>query len=725
MSRLARWLANPINLATVAFTLAPFLLLLVYLDAVKANLPRGDDFARGMPVAIATIEGDLTLDKLLGSNIGQVAVFNKLVTATLTVLTDWNVNAEMGVTVGVATLGFFVLAYWIAQYHPTIAGGGVVVLSVLYFSIHQNTNWFISHNSWFWPQLLYLLTMVVILRSSVGWGTFVGAVALAVAATYSHGNGATVWPGLLPLLWWRGYRKPYYLLLWLLIGAVSVYGYAQLASVSVTTDAADATYTTTVNLGAVWQFTRFALGVLGSLFISHASAPAIRVGIFALVMLTANLVYLWRVRGDREAAVVWGTASLYSLGTALMIGMTRYATYDTGIDESLGSRYITATIFMWSAIVVSGMVIVTDATTRGAFARTFAAVNIMGGTLLAVLFAPSVYVTLGRPYYDEQKDITEECYMRALYIQDSVPLFAEGCKMLMGVHLINELSLYELALFADDTPRNIIGDAYTEGTPVLVEGDYGWVNFNVQKWLLDGVAADDLVNVTPELPESDYTYRTPTLANPLIAPTAEQVAEAVGTTDALWVIQRADMPTTLDDYWSKLADADYVPTTFTVMTDEGIAFNVTRYQRLELVTDNPIMFGDNIGMAGWTPLEGRLDACNAVTVRTFWQTPDGGLMDGFSATLSLDRITGEGVWDFETVTRADSQLTLTPTEDWQPDALYLDERTLDIPCDLPDGNYALRMGVYNYRDNVRLVPITDGVTFPPELNLATIERLER
>jgi hypothetical protein len=86
-------------------------------------------------------------------------------------------------------------------------------------------------------------------------------------------------------------------------------------------------------------------------------------------------------------------------------------------------------------------------------------------------------------------------------------------------------------------------------------------------------------------------------------------------------------------------------------------------------------------------------------------------------------VTGDGLWDFETIARSDSQLTLTPTNDWQPGELYLDERTLDVPCDLPPGEYTIRAGVYNYRDNVRLTPSAESQTFHPELNMADLQML--
>jgi hypothetical protein len=640
MRAAAQWLTKPINMAVVAFTFAPFLLLLIFLDTYQANLPRGDDFARGMPVAIATIEGDLTLDKLLGANIGQVAVFNKMITAVLTVLTDWNLVVEMYVTVAIAIVGFLLLVWLIARYHPQVAPVVIILASILYFSVHQNTNWYISHNSWFLPQLFFLLTTITLYLMPRKPSTFALAILLAIAATYSHGNGIVVWPAMIVALWVRGYRHWAYFAVWVVIAGVSAYGYTQLAGVAVTTEPGH-TYTQEVNVVSPVESLRFALGVLGSMFISNASNPAIRVGALALVMLTINLLYLWRVRRLLEVASLWFTLSLYSIGTALLIGITRFNTYPTGLDEALGSRYLTSTVYLWLAIFVSGAVVIWDASTRpNSWKRGIAAVNIGVGALLAALFGPSVYVTLQRPYYDEQKNITEDCYMRALYIQDSVPLFAEGCPLLMGVHIVNELSVYELAMFAQDEKVNMLGDTYQPGTPVLVEGDHGWVNYHVQKWLLEGVQPEDVVHITPEQPVSDFDYRDVTLTNALIDADSDRLTDTLNGHDAFWVVQRADMASSVADFWDQIEREGFLPTSFTFSTDEAVDFTVTRYQRIDLTEAAVISFGDTLELVVAGDRVDTLAACEPLTVRSFWQTPTGDLLDGYSATVTLDHSHG-------------------------------------------------------------------------------------
>jgi hypothetical protein len=718
------WLGRPLNLAAVAFSAAPFVLLLIFMDAHAANFPRGDDFVRSMPVAIATAEGALGPADLLTPMIGQVTVFSHLVTMVLTLTTGWDVILASYITVALAVAGFGLLVWLIARTHPGIAPAVVVMVSVLYFSLHQNNNWYISlHSAWFFPQVFFLGAVLLLYLRPVGVWPLLGALVLAVLAVYSHGNGMLAFPALAVLLWGVGYRRWVGYALWVLVGAASVYGYIQLSGVAVSAAAAAGQTMIEVNVFAPGQSIRFAVVMLGSMFVSHEIMPAFRVGVLALVLLAVNLLYLWRGRGDGRAAAVWLTLALYTLGTVALVGLTRYNTYPEGIGAALASRYLTPTVFLWTAVIVSGAVVVADASAKGGWLRLLAAGNILSAAFLAVLFGPSVVISLNQPYYDEQKDITEDCYMRALYIQDSVPLFAEGCKLIMGVHLVNELSLYELTMFAD-TPRvNLLGDRYTPGTPVVVEGVNGWANYHVNKWLLDGVAADDLLNIAPEPPVSDYPYREPTVPNPLWNPDHETVLAALDGADAFWLVGRADAETVVPGVWATLEAADYVPTRFTYSTPEDVDFTVTRYQRLELVTDTPIAFGDNIQMAGYTSLDGRLAACGTVTVRSFWETTDGGLIDGYSATMTLDRITGPGVWDFETVARVDSQLSLAPTGAWEPGELYLDERRLDVPCELPPGDYALRLGVYDYRDEVRLNPMGEGVDVNLELNLAEIERV--
>ncbi len=281
------------------------------------------------------------------------------------------------------------------------------------------------------------------------------------------------------------------------------------------------------------------------------------------------------------------------------------------------------------------------------------------------------------------------------------------------------MSLYGLALMSDKEAENILPTTFSADTPIIVEGDDGWVNYNVQKWLLGGL---DVTHIAPSPPQSNYQQIAfDYISNEAPDEATNQLASVLDGQNGLWYVRRSDMETAVPRFWAQLSDDGFVPTSYTYKTRYGVEFTITRYQKLDLQDSEPVQFGDNIQMAGWTSLENRVETCAAVTVRSFWET-DEPIPDGYSATLTLDHITGDGEWDFETIARADSQLTLTATDLWEPETPYLDERVLDIPCELPAGEYALRLGVYNYRDVQLLTPIMDDE--PLTSDFVTLETIE-
>ncbi|MCO5204605.1 MAG: hypothetical protein M9928_06225 [Anaerolineae bacterium] len=61
-----------------------------------------------------------------------------------------------------------------------------------------------------------------------------------------------------------------------------------------------------------------------------------------------------------------------------------------------------------------------------------------------------------------------------------------------------------------------------------------------------------------------------------------------------------------------------------------------------------------------------------------------------------------------------------PPTCWQDDAIVIDEHVIDVPPSITDGEYAIRVGLYDARDNTRLL-LADGSDFV-ELGMVTIGR---
>ena len=94
---------------------------------------------------------------------------------------------------------------------------------------------------------------------------------------------------------------------------------------------------------------------------------------------------------------------------------------------------------------------------------------------------------------------------------------------------------------------------------------------------------------------------------------------------------------------------------------------------------------------------------------TFWSA-DAPSAIPYSMTVTLLDDSGE------TVLRGDGPLSLVPSDQWEPGRTYADLRTLDLPCDLPAGDYQIGVGVYDWRDGARLpVTLADETIAPDDL----------
>ncbi|MEM6530868.1 MAG: hypothetical protein AAF653_21405, partial [Chloroflexota bacterium] len=373
--------------------------------------------------------------------------------------------------------------------------------------------------------------------------------------------------------------------------------------------------------------------------------------------------------------------------------------------------------FFWVGYVMCAALAVHLATTDTKWwAYPVMTVNLVVAAGLLMLFIPGNVRKLDH-IWDRTRLEHEGCFLRVLYLQDKNRVADNDphCQ-LISQSAINHQSLFNIGLMARQTPINILTPAYDPAVPIVVEGASGWENYHVEKWLLDGA---DALHIAPDQPMSEYTAIDFEVL-PQGSDTVEELLDVVEASGGVWSIRRTELGSTVPNLWETIEAQGYVPTRFTYATPESIEYTVTRYERLDIDDSNPVQFGESIQMIGWTSLDNRLQPCAAVTVRSFWET-DATLIDGFSATLTLDRLTGTGQWDYDTIVRADSQLTLTATNLWEPGTPYLDERALQLPCDLPAGDYALRLGVYKYRDLARLPPAIAGE--PLQTELATIETI--
>jgi hypothetical protein len=92
--------------------------------------------------------------------------------------------------------------------------------------------------------------------------------------------------------------------------------------------------------------------------------------------------------------------------------------------------------------------------------------------------------------------------------------------------------------------------------------------------------------------------------------------------------------------------------------------------------------------------------CERIIVESWWQNLNPITLD-YSITLS---IFGDAAGIIFT-----DRAPPTPTTEWQAESLYPDVRALDIPCDMPRGDYPLTLGIHS--DDGQFLPIGDESFF--------------
>jgi hypothetical protein len=118
-----------------------------------------------------------------------------------------------------------------------------------------------------------------------------------------------------------------------------------------------------------------------------------------------------------------------------------------------------------------------------------------------------------------------------------------------------------------------------------------------------------------------------------------------------------------------------------------------------------VQFGDRIKLVGYDGDAGRAERGKPLTLRFYWQelaTPE----DNYSLFIHLLPLDGD-----VPLAQADGApgSDVRPTLTWNDpsETLISQPFALNIPPDLPAGEYRLKIGLYNYETGARL-PVRDG-----------------
>ncbi len=161
----------------------------------------------------------------------------------------------------------------------------------------------------------------------------------------------------------------------------------------------------------------------------------------------------------------------------------------------------------------------------------------------------------------------------------------------------------------------------------------------------------------------------------------------------IWYIETVEDQVSYGEPFIAALDAQFAVVREALLPSDPYAgrrpYHVREYRPLPDDLETRFRFGDALTLQGWHIAEGvNVRPCDAVTVTSWWRT-DAKLDAPYSATLVLADGAGMGI------ARSDQVISAVWPYTWDTARVYLDERTLTVPCEAEPGDYALLIDVYD------------------------------
>jgi hypothetical protein len=306
-----------------------------------------------VPIVDKLYLGTLSFTDLWAQHNEHRPFFPRLVLAYLARATGWNTMAEVTLNMTMVTALLPVLWWatrsWRRRPDEALPPWTWPVVSLLLFSPTQWENWL-----WGWQFLAFVqvvssvIGLALLTRPSAGWGALASAAALGIVGTYSFGAGLLYWPvGLVAILVRPHPARRWRTLMWMAIAAVAAGAYAQ--------DFHGNPYMPTpisnfVRIRAFGKYLFFVATFLGAPLAPHDWRLALLAGVAGL-LLFGGLTWRSLRQGTLPTAELLPLVlGLSALATAAMIGLGRAG---FGFEQALESRYITSSLWLWIAVVLS------------------------------------------------------------------------------------------------------------------------------------------------------------------------------------------------------------------------------------------------------------------------------------------------------------------------------------------------------------------------------------
>lgn len=380
--------------------LLPMVLIAAIINRYGVNVPYGDEWS------VLTFLGkwdshQLTLADFYATHNGHRILLPRLVFLGLTQLTHGSLKAEMFFSLLLCTLTSLGLYFLLRR---SVSGSATkhlalwALINLLLSSPIQAENWLWGFQLQVFLSNFCLVGAIVCITSEANLVVrFAGALAFALAGTFSFGNGVLIWPAVFIVLGCR--REKVVIQAAWITGAVLV----MLAYVS-GYPAREPTPATTRWFDYLLYFT----GFLGAPLARIPNSKPLLLPVLLGTVFVAGFVWstgrlIWR-RDALGKAIPWLALGAYAIGSA---AMASFARIHSGPAHALDSRYTTVGVILIISLI--GLVAAVGQDRRGARRSVFIALGVGG---LLILYAINVpfelrYLRLNRSFRERGKAALE------------------------------------------------------------------------------------------------------------------------------------------------------------------------------------------------------------------------------------------------------------------------------------------------------------------------------
>lgn len=340
--------------------LLPPLLCFGLINQFGVNVPFADDFTLA-PLFVSAHNGTLKFGQFIAQHNEHRMVLLRVFALAFAYFAHGNLRAEMMFSLAIVMVTTLLLWHLIRRtIEDTVEKrlGILLLLGLLLFSPVQAENW-----TWGFQFALFLNNFLVVSAISVATSQrslvakFAVCTLLATLATYSFGNGATLWILSFPLALianeqlGRGQRIRWGIA-WVMLGALTIASYfvhyrrpAVHPPVPVSPHVVDYVTYTLAFLGA--HLSR--LGGFDPLF------PPIVIGALLVILTIVAVIDVARRPGfgTRQSALPWIALAAYALISAALASLARVS---FGVRQALDSRYTSFSLYLSVGLIGLGAI---------------------------------------------------------------------------------------------------------------------------------------------------------------------------------------------------------------------------------------------------------------------------------------------------------------------------------------------------------------------------------